>query len=583
MKAFLYYENLKSLLKRKFLNKITLVTLYMLLALAFLNYGRAQTFNTTIVASDACNSWGAGVTTKTKTITTVGLPAGGLSAGGTVLKQVNVTLGNSSCKKDLRLYDISLTNPTGSVTIQIQGAASPVSGTSGITTTSTSVWMAGNFRDHAELELIRTYTSGVQGGYYPFSIGYYRVETANSFANFNNGNNPNGNWILTIDGATAGSQASIEKVELVFGAAATVTNITGSSSNDFCSSSQCISTSNGVIVGHNRTGGAAPQNYTNGETSTAPGFFPGTTVGSCSWNGADNNSAWFYFTASSANAYISISGMTGTTSTALQPIVLNKGGTCAGAASVPAGGCANDELVNNTAYVSANGGGTATATNVYFNGITANCEFNLSGLTVGQSYFLYIDGNAGANSPFYIEMPNGASSGCTTLPISLTSFYGANACDKNFIYWTTGSERDNDYFILEGSKDGQNFSEIAIIDGSGNTSSETFYQFEDYYFEINSNYYYRISQVDFNGQKETFNTIAIKNDCVNQSVFYSHNKILVTGYRNIENITIFDMLGRKVLETIETSIDFDSFSSAFYNVVVTSKNGNQTSNKIYKP
>ena len=576
MKAISIYNTI-NVLKSKLVKYCFLLILYFILGFLCLNvYG--QTFNTTIVASDACNTWGAGVTTKSKTITTSGLPVSGLAATGVVLKQINVKLGNGSCKKDLRNYKMSLTSNNG-VTINVQGVPTVV----GITTTSASVWLDGRFRDHTELEIIRTFTTTVQGGYFPYSIGYYRVETANSFSNFIDGSDPNGTWTWNIIGATSGSQIAVEKVELVFGTATLVTNITGSSANDNCASAQCISTTNGVIVGHNRTGGAAPQNYVNGEGTTAPGYFPGTTVDGCSWNGDDNNSAWFYFTASSTSAYISLSGMTGTNSSALQPIVLDKSGTCSGAATVPTGGCANDELINNTAYVTANGGGTGTATNVYFNGITANSEFNLSGLTTGQSYFLYIDGNAGANSPFYIEMPNGASSGCTTLPISLTSFYGANACDKNYIYWTTGSERNNDYFILESSIDGLNFNEIAIINGAGNSSSELFYQFEDYFSTLNEIYYYRLAQVDFDGKKEIFKVISVKNDCKKENIFYSHDKILITGYEHVENIIIFDMLGRKLIETNEISIDFNSFASAFYNVVVTSKNGNQTSNKIYKP
>ena len=75
-----------------------------------------------------------------------------------------------------------------------------------------------------------------------------------------------------------------------------------------------------------------------------------------------------------------------------QPIVLSQTGDCTGSFSVPTGGCPNDETRNNMSYLFANGGGISGSGNIYVNGIAANTEFNLSGLTVGQKYFLLIDG-----------------------------------------------------------------------------------------------------------------------------------------------------------------------------------------------
>lgn len=78
---------------------------------------------------------------------------------------------------------------------------------------------------------------------------------------------------------------------------------------------------------------------------------------------------------------------------------------------MPNGGCPDDQPTNNNSYSNIlpdpNTGGVSPS-NIYFNGITDNCEFNLSGLTPGNTYFLYVDGNGGLSSDFYIEVELGA-------------------------------------------------------------------------------------------------------------------------------------------------------------------------------
>lgn len=76
--------------------------------------------------------------------------------------------------------------------------------------------------------------------------------------------------------------------------------------------------------------------------------------------------------------------------------------------------------------------------------------------------------------------------------------------------WSTGSEQNNDKFIIEKSRDGKDWININTIKGTGNSNTELNYTITDK-DNWNSITYYRLSQIDFNGKTETFDPISI--DC----------------------------------------------------------------------
>lgn len=96
----------------------------------------------------------------------------------------------------------------------------------------------------------------------------------------------------------------------------------------------------------------------------------------------------------------------------------------------------------------------------------------------------------------------------STLPV--VSSYAVVRCDDDRVVldWNTLSEQNNNYFIVEGSNDGQVYSEIEIISGAGNSTSELVYSFS---FD-NSEWgyeYIRLSQVDFDGKYEVLKYLKI--------------------------------------------------------------------------
>lgn len=97
------------------------------------------------------------------------------------------------------------------------------------------------------------------------------------------------------------------------------------------------------------------------------------------------------------------------------------------------------------------------------------------------------------------------------LPIELVSFTGENIEKYNLINWTCATETNNNYFRLERSIDGINWEQISILNGAGNSNISTKYSYKDFSFKGESYNYYRLTQVDFNGQEETFNIIVVDN------------------------------------------------------------------------
>ena len=94
------------------------------------------------------------------------------------------------------------------------------------------------------------------------------------------------------------------------------------------------------------------------------------------------------------------------------------------------------------------------------------------------------------------------------LPSELVSFYGLNNQEINSIYWQTASEQNNDYFTLSHSTDGYNFSELAQLDGAGNSDQTLSYSFDHTRPAAGINYY-KLSSTDFDGSTYLKGIIAI--------------------------------------------------------------------------
>ena len=73
--------------------------------------------------------------------------------------------------------------------------------------------------------------------------------------------------------------------------------------------------------------------------------------------------------------------------------------------------------------------------------------------------------------------------------------------------WTTGSEKDNDYFIIERSSQGGSWTEISREDGQGNSATATNYTYLDEGLRGGTEYTYRLKSVDLAGVVEELDEV----------------------------------------------------------------------------
>jgi len=100
----------------------------------------------------------------------------------------------------------------------------------------------------------------------------------------------------------------------------------------------------------------------------------------------------------------------------------------------------------------------------------------------------------------------------TSLPVEMISFEGSSTEYGNLLIWKTATEHNSSHYLIEKSTTGE-FNENSIIgikQAAGNSTELLTYVFvdNDYRSEIK---YYRITQVDLDGQFKIYGPIAINN------------------------------------------------------------------------
>jgi len=101
-----------------------------------------------------------------------------------------------------------------------------------------------------------------------------------------------------------------------------------------------------------------------------------------------------------------------------------------------------------------------------------------------------------------------AGGACGILPIELVKFETIPENNSVKVKWETNSEVNNDYFTIEKSNDGTQFLPVGTVHGAGTSSATLSYSFVDDqpYQGIN---YYRLKQVDYDGQFTYSKTISV--------------------------------------------------------------------------
>lgn len=92
------------------------------------------------------------------------------------------------------------------------------------------------------------------------------------------------------------------------------------------------------------------------------------------------------------------------------------------------------------------------------------------------------------------------------LPIELLKFEVEAKDNTIDIKWKTASEKNNDYFTVEKTRDGIRFETVSSVKGAGNSIIISNYNLKDYH-PYDGHSYYRLSQTDYNGTVTHYNLV----------------------------------------------------------------------------
>jgi len=148
------------------------------------------------------------------------------------------------------------------------------------------------------------------------------------------------------------------------------------------------------------------------------------------------------------------------------------------------------------------------------------------------------------------------------LPVTLLSFLAKAAGKQVLLNWQTATEINNKRFIMEWSTDGINFSAIGEVPGTGNSNTTQSYQFTHLHPSLNGNNWYRLKQVDLDGQY-TYSPVRLVRFVDGQnlsiSVFptISNNQVKLYNTTPGQTVALFDAQGHRVKQQNITSAQID--------------------------
>lgn len=106
---------------------------------------------------------------------------------------------------------------------------------------------------------------------------------------------------------------------------------------------------------------------------------------------------------------------------------------------------------------------------------------------------------------------------CSTLPVELTWFDGWDQSTTIKLQWETSSETNNDYFQIDKYDSISEWINLSRVNGHGTTSRPNLYETYDYTPHSGYNYY-RLKQVDYNGQAKVYAPISVYKPYKNRTV-----------------------------------------------------------------
>lgn len=172
----------------------------------------------------------------------------------------------------------------------------------------------------------------------------------------------------------------------------------------------------------------------------------------------------------------------------------------------------------------------------------------------------------------------------SALPVKMLAFNARVNAENTYINWSTSSEINNKGFELERSINGKDFKTMGFVKGMGNSNNLNQYSFID---DNNESAFYRLKQIDFDGQFEYSNIISTKNKQSEIEITPNpfKDEITILNEKTITKTEIIDITGKVVLTVEQNSnkaiINTASLNNGIYYLKIYNNNELQTE-KIIK-
>jgi len=181
----------------------------------------------------------------------------------------------------------------------------------------------------------------------------------------------------------------------------------------------------------------------------------------------------------------------------------------------------------------------------------------VTGLNPIQPYYLRVIEYNGNNSTANYNISNVLNSFPVFLPVEWLSFTGEISNQNIELQWKTASEKNSYSFDIERSFDEENWEKIGEQLAAGNSSVQNTYSFidENIFINTNTTVFYRLKQIDFDGQFSYSKIISFKPIAADLSNLVLYPNPLNTPSIHIDGINenqlfdvyVYDITGIEVL------------------------------------
>jgi photosystem II stability/assembly factor-like uncharacterized protein len=178
------------------------------------------------------------------------------------------------------------------------------------------------------------------------------------------------------------------------------------------------------------------------------------------------------------------------------------------------------------------------------------------------------------------------------LPVSLISFTAMANQDYQsvLVKWSTASEKNNDYFLVERSENGIDFATVGKIKGKGNSLIVNEYSFTDI-APLKGKNYYRLTQVDLDGSRENSQVVVVNLSqefevIIQPNLFNDFTEIQINTSAESADVEITDVKGRSVFHSaLATNKNIQlgyGLAKGIYFVKISTPEGRSTTQKVIK-